>query len=268
MPPAVSCGRRRRLSHEAFRVDGHVKAPLLVPAFFVVAIAVLAACGGGATNGPVNANPNLVTPAQATGLTGGTSVQGFLWADSPDAIRLCEASLESFPPQCGEPSIPVTGIDITRVAGTDFFENIFWAEGVRVIGTMAGGQLTAEEVSLASSDNGMTARILVPLTVTDPNPGWTILLSNPGDDPIDISFSSGQDAEVLIRDDSGETVYAWSSQFSFTQAERMETLQPGETRRILLEGVSHNLEPGRYELEATVVSTPGSGTMRGVVEVR
>ncbi len=234
----------------------------------MIASLLLAACGGG-QNGVLEpgVHSTVLNARQASEQEGSVTVQGFLWADSPDAVRLCDAALESFPPQCGEPSVPVSGIDITTVAGTDFFENIFWAESVRLIGTMDEETLRAERLALASSANGLNARILVPPTVDQANPGWTILLSNPGDEPVDITFPSGQDADVLIRDATGETIYAWSATFSFIQEVRTETLLPGETRRILLQGTPLEAPPGSYELEATIAGEPGPGVMRGTIHI-
>ncbi|MBT8250994.1 MAG: hypothetical protein KJN81_12090 [Acidimicrobiia bacterium] len=234
----------------------------------VIVSLFVAACGGG-QGGDLEpgAGSSVLTAEQASEQPGPVTVQGFLWADGPEAVRLCDAALESFPPQCGEPSIPVSGIDITTVAGTDFFENIFWAESVRLIGVMDDGTLQAERLALASSANGLNARILVPPIIVQPNPGWTILMSNPGDEPVDIVFPSGQDADVLIRDAAGETLYAWSATFSFIQEVRTETLLPGETRRILLQGVPLEALPGSYELEATIAGEPGPGAMRGTIHI-
>ncbi len=258
MPPVASSGPRQR-----YRVESNMRT-----SFCLIAILLVSACGGG--NGSVvepGSDSPVLTAGQAAGRQGEMSVQGFLWADGPDAIRLCDAALESFPPQCGDPSVNVTGIDITTVAGTDFFENIFWAESVRAVGAMVDGSLRADRLALASSANGLNARILVPPILSQANPGWTILLSNPGNEPVDITFPSGQEAEVLIRDASGETVYAWSATLSFVQEVRTETLLPGETRRIVLQGVPLDAPPGTYQLEATIVGEPDPGVMEGRIQL-
>lgn len=228
---------------------------------------ILVSCGNDNPADSANPETTVLTPDQASGRTGLAAVQGFLWSDEPDSIQLCSSVLESFPPQCGRPAIEVTGIDITTIAGVDFFENIFWAEGVRVVGVLDDGQLIADRIDFDSSGDGLNARILVPQRIDAPAPSWTILLSNPGDDSVEITFTSGQDADVLLIDEDGQTVYTWSSTLSFTQETRIESLEPGETRRLFLSGVPMDLDSGIYDLEATIVGRPRPGPMTGTIQI-
>ena len=70
------------------------------------------------------------------------AVQGLLHIDHGTA-RLCAAILESFPPQCGEPSVELIGLDPTTVAGTTTAQGVTWKEGtVLTVQRAADGRFT------------------------------------------------------------------------------------------------------------------------------
>jgi hypothetical protein len=55
-------------------------------------------------------------------------VEGFLLAEGT-LVRLCAAILESYPPQCGEPSVELVGLDLGEVPGTTAEGDVVWLEG-------------------------------------------------------------------------------------------------------------------------------------------
>ena len=67
------------------------------------------ASGGQTVNGGLTVRQALETDA-----TGVLAVQGNLFDDGT-GIRLCEVLAESFPPQCGDPSLLVEGFDFDRI---------------------------------------------------------------------------------------------------------------------------------------------------------
>jgi hypothetical protein len=79
-----------------------MKTLALVPLTVVLALAA-AGCGG--DEGPL-------TPAEARDASGEVTVEGALIAIDGEPVRLCSAILESYPPQCGEPSLEVRGLDL------------------------------------------------------------------------------------------------------------------------------------------------------------
>ncbi|MCP4247745.1 MAG: hypothetical protein GY778_11915, partial [bacterium] len=100
-----------------------------------------AACGSGDRQGAVGGAP-LLTPTEAEGRSGLVAVQGFFWARPADGrFRLCEAALESFPPQCGEPAVELTETDVAGSAGVHRDQNAFRAGHARVRGELADGSL-------------------------------------------------------------------------------------------------------------------------------
>jgi hypothetical protein len=51
-------------------------------------------------------------------LAGPLMVKGFIVADGCGAVWLCTAVAEPFPPQCGEPTLKVEGLDLDAVDGS------------------------------------------------------------------------------------------------------------------------------------------------------
>ncbi len=56
------------------------------------------------------------------------TVRGLLLATGGET-RLCAAILESFPPQCGEPSVVLVEIDPASVDGIEQAGDVIWKEG-------------------------------------------------------------------------------------------------------------------------------------------
>jgi len=230
-----------------------------------------AACGAGDRQGAVGGAP-LLTPSEAQGRDGLVAVQGFLWARPGDGqFQLCESVLESFPPQCGQPAVTVTGIDLTEIAGIDFSQNVFWAEGVRARGRLTDGSLAVEEIELNTKDsrNGLIYRLVLPVEGEPGVLNFVALLTNSSTAPVEVRFNSGQSADVtLLNTETGATVYTWSATRSFDQAIRQETINPGETVRYVLTEDQLDLASGPYDLRSSLTSPNSPGIVRGRLVVR
>ena len=118
----------------------------------VVAATLAAGCG--------SENEDAVRPAtpSASGVPadGGLSVEEAVATDSEEPllvrgsllarggnVRLCSALAESHPPQCGEPSLRVEGLDVGAVEGLREAEGVRWSEReISLLGTVADGVLT------------------------------------------------------------------------------------------------------------------------------
>jgi hypothetical protein len=87
-------------------------------AVLAAAVVALAGCGSSGNDDPSQPPASAGTPIPGGGLTiqeaidsdldGPLMVRGYL-IERDGELRLCEAILESFPPQCGEPSLRVDG---------------------------------------------------------------------------------------------------------------------------------------------------------------
>ena len=114
--------------------------------------ALLAACSAVSTpssDDPPAADPRLVivegepcdagiTVAEALG-HGPTddivAVTGAVFVDPDGTVRLCDAVLESFPPQCGGAWLLVDGLDLTSLE-LEEANGLRWAEGVTLLGSV------------------------------------------------------------------------------------------------------------------------------------
>ena len=80
---------------------------------------------------------------------------------------------------------------------------------------------------------------------------FELVVHNAGDDPVEVTFRSGLDADFAVLDD-GE-VWRASEGRMFTQALRPETFEPGAERTY--RGEWPDPEPGEYEVVATLAVT-------------
>lgn len=95
------------------------------------------------------------------------AVHGLLLIDQGSA-RLCAAILESYPPQCGEPSAELVGLDPATVEGTTSAEGVTWKEGAVLNLQRAGdGRFTVVDAAA-----GFSVRIVLGLYSGVPDPTW------------------------------------------------------------------------------------------------
>jgi hypothetical protein len=116
-----------------------MKALVLVPLGLTLLLA-LSVTGCGGDEGPL-------TPEQARDASGEVTVEGSLIAIDGEPVRMCSAILESYPPQCGEPSLEVQGLDLDSLdlASTrpdDEVTPARWSDRpIQVSGTVESGVL-------------------------------------------------------------------------------------------------------------------------------
>jgi hypothetical protein len=130
----------------------------------------IAACGGTdpeTTPAPTQAEPPASTPSANAPIPGGglsiqeaidstldgpLMVKGFIVADGQRSVQLCSALAESYPPQCGGPSLEVIGLDLAAVAGLVRDEanpDRAWTETqVSVLGDVDDGSITLSDTSI------------------------------------------------------------------------------------------------------------------------
>ena len=75
----------------------------------------------------------------------------------------------------------------------------------------------------------MTLEATLDVTV-DEDAVFVFHVVNTGPEPVDLTFRSGQNADVSVyAEDNDELVWRWSSDKMFTQAIETETLEPEQT---------------------------------------
>lgn len=95
---------------------------------------------------------------------------------------------------------------------------------------------------------------------------WRLAVTNRSDEPVVLTFPTGQQGEVVLRDGSGEEVLRWSEGMMFTQAVSEIPLAPESSVTFDLPG-DLDVEPGTYELEASVPSDPAPAPVTREVTV-
>lgn len=77
---------------------------------------------------------------------------GYLFVDPDGTARLCDAIMESFPPQCGKPSIPVVNLPPELVDGLSEKNGQRWSDApVQLMGTVDDGVFQNDPELLAAS---------------------------------------------------------------------------------------------------------------------
>ena len=88
-----------------------------------------------------------ISEALETDATGIIAVKGFVVAVG-DQVQLCEALAESFPPQCGGPSIQLDGLDQIDPDELKTEGDVSWTDlTVTVFGELSDGMLVATPLS-------------------------------------------------------------------------------------------------------------------------
>jgi hypothetical protein len=90
--------------------------------------------------------PSTIQVAAAAGASGPVAVAGFIVA-AGDQIRICEALAESYPPQCGGASLPVTGLDQVDPDDLQTEGDVTWTDyAVTLYGEMVDGTLVVTPI--------------------------------------------------------------------------------------------------------------------------
>jgi hypothetical protein len=112
----------------------------------VLAALALAGCGDSeddAAGGAGTSGPGIsIEEAIAADTDEMLLVNGNLLADG-DEVRLCYALAESFPPQCGGPSLVVEGLKLEEVDGLITEGDVSWTDRpIQLLGIVEDGTLT------------------------------------------------------------------------------------------------------------------------------
>jgi hypothetical protein len=128
--------------------------------FFATVAAALALVGCGGGDGTDDAGgPPSVPQTSGLGAGPGISIEEALAADTDemllvngnllaqgDDVRLCYALAESFPPQCGGPSLAVEGLNLEEVDGLITEGDVSWTDRpIQLLGVVEDETLTVGE---------------------------------------------------------------------------------------------------------------------------
>jgi hypothetical protein len=109
----------------------------------VVAAALALASAGCGDDGDGGGATTIAAALEAEG--GATvTVDGLVVSDA-NGTYLCDALLESFPPQCGPPAVAVVNLELADLEDVQEAGSVRWSERrVRVTGRMLSGVLTLD----------------------------------------------------------------------------------------------------------------------------
>lgn len=140
---------------------------------------------------------------------------------------------------------------------------------------LAGAALVVAVAACGEGGNGSPAEprsggLVMSLRHTEPLRAgapvtWTLLVHNDGNAPLTLDFPTGQEGEVVLRQD-GQERYRWGRDRFFTQVIRAVRLEPGQDKPVTLQGTLE-VPPGRYELVAFLTSRPAPPEVRHSVTV-
>jgi len=177
--------------------------------------------------------------------------------------------LESYPPQCGEPSVKLLDLDpgsvVALMSPSDpTLAPVSWTEyELRVTGDENSDGLTNVSIlnpTHLSGSSGLVLRVSdLGFGVGDPFI-WPFDLTNLTDSDLALTFTDGQRVEVTLSDDTGE-VYRWSDGMFFTQAIEQIDLRAGATLPYVLRSDPVDIAPGLYTAKAWVTAAEASNVV-------
>lgn len=203
--------------------------------------------------------PLSIVGASATPVGTDVVVAGTLF-DVGGGPMLCEAVLESFPPQCGGNRLALSGVSTADFVGLSSTElqpelaQVVWSDYRAVVrGVVTEGGIAVTELPpvVQRAEAGLLLRFsgVPPTPVADGQVWWLFDVHNDSNDFVDVAMSSGLRADVTLVElagDQGRNAYQWSDGKVFTQALETVTLPPGARFGIVLSDVL-GVDPGEYE---------------------
>lgn len=146
---------------------------------FVAVLAVggaggLAACGSSSGNDgapSTSAAEGPITVEQLIARSADTAIAVTGLLHTTDGVtRLCDKVLESYPVQCGEPSVELVGLDPGSIQGTTTAGDVTWKEGVILdLRRAADGRFDVVDV-----EADLTIDVVLGLYSGVPDPTWTL----------------------------------------------------------------------------------------------
>lgn len=230
--------------------------------------------GGNATTSSDRTNSEVLTIEQALLAERGTKakVRGALLAPAGGAVSqmvLASVLLESYPPQAGGATVGLRGLDLEDLVGLSSTSDhpelaqVVWSDYWMVLGgVIKDGSLEVQETPriVASTVAGATVRfspVSEPIASGD-TVRWAFDVKNSGSTPLQLNFSSGQHADVVLSQ-NGVEKYRWSAGKVFTEAVENIMLQPGQVWPTVVND-TFEVPPGDYDLTATVTADISGGS--------
>lgn len=122
-------------------------------------------------------------------------------------------------------------------------------------GGCGGDLLPPDAAPAADGELALTVSVDEALDVGAPVT-WLLVVTNGRQDPVTLRFRNGQQGDVVLTTGDGTEAYRWSDGRSFTEALVERPLDAGASIAFELAEEELVVEPGSYQLRATVPSEP------------
>jgi hypothetical protein len=192
--PVLAKQRRTEVSRATQRPTVVERLQLFLATLAAISLAVaIAGCNSSSdeptasdAGGPITVDQLLARSADMP-----VAVRGLLHSDQGVA-RLCAAILESYPPQCGEPSVELVGLNLAAVDATTTAAGVTWKEGaVMNLEPAADGRFIVIDV-----EAGLRVQIVLGLYSGVPDPDWTLTTEQATELSIALAGLTGVDASA------------------------------------------------------------------------
>lgn len=121
--------------------------------------------------------------------------------------------------------------------------------------------------SSAPQDGPVALEADVPGEVAAGPVSWSFDVVNTTDEPVSLTFTSGQEGDAQLIDDGGDIAHTWSASRSFLQAIQEREVGPGERLTVVLDDDLAGVAPGTYTIELTLTVQDPPPPLQRQIEV-
>ncbi|MCS7252601.1 MAG: carboxypeptidase regulatory-like domain-containing protein [Armatimonadota bacterium] len=155
----------------------------------------------------------------------------------------------------------------------EYFVSVWKEEYVPdgAIVTVSAGQTVTRDFELTKWQPGLEVDLELPENVALGEPvKMKLILRNRGNEPVKLSFRTGQRYDFIVRNMDGEVVWQWSHGKAFIQVLGEIELHPGEEKSFVEEWAQvdnngNQVGAGEYEVEGIVTSDPAMSVAKWLI---
>lgn len=109
--------------------------------------------------------------------------------------------------------------------------------------------------SPAAAADDLELRVQLRETLETGRIRWALTVANRGERAVTLVYPTAQDGDLVLRAD-GEVAYRWSEGRVFAQQQRCQLIGAGQNYQFTLRGTDLDVDPGDYELVASLAAEP------------
>lgn len=109
--------------------------------------------------------------------------------------------------------------------------------------------------SPASASDDLELRVQLRETLETGRIRWALTVANRGERAVTLVYPTAQDGDIVLRQD-GDVAYRWSEEQVFAQQQRCQLIGAAQEFQFTLRGTDLDVDPGDYELVASLAADP------------